>query len=52
MSAEYFSLKCLDKIITFHISSWLVDNSADISGFESVSYIKVLHIDVFGTLAA
>ena len=52
MSVKYLSLKCLSKIITYHISCWLVDNSADISGFEPVSYIKVLYVNVFGSFAA
>ena len=52
MSVEYFSLKCHSKIITFHIPSWLVDNSADIPSFESVSDIKVLYIDILGSLTA
>ena len=52
MSVECFSLKCLCKIITFHIPCWLVDdNSADILSFESVSDIKVSYIDVIGSFA-
>ena len=46
MSVECISLKCLCKIITFHISSWLVDNSADIPSFQSVSDIKLSYVDV------
>ena len=49
MCVEYFSLKCLRKIITFRISSWLVDNSADIPSLESVSDIKVSYVDMFGS---
>ena len=45
VSVKCFSLKCFSKIITFHISIWLVDNSADIPSSESVSDIKVLCID-------
>ena len=52
MSVECFSWKCLSKITTFHISSWLVDNSADIPSFESVSDIKVSYIDMLGSLTA
>ena len=52
MSVECFSLKCLCKIITFSFSSWLVDNSADIPSFESVSDIKVSYIDMLGSLTA
>ena len=52
MRVEYLSLKCLSKIIAFHISSRLVDDSTDDSGFESVSYIKVSNIDVFGSFTA
>ena len=44
MNIEWLTLKCLSKIITFHISSWLIDNSTDVSSFESISYIK------YGTL--
>ena len=51
MSVKYLSLKCLSKIIAFHISSRLID-STDVSGFESVSYIKVSNIDVFGAFTA
>ena len=49
VSVKCFSLKCFSKIVTFHISSWLVDNSTDISSFESVSDIKVPYIDVLGS---
>ena len=49
MSVECFFLKCLCEIITFNMSGWLVDNSADISSFESVSDIKVSYIDVLGS---
>ena len=52
MSVECFSLKCFSKIITFHISSWFVDNSADIPSFESVSDIKVSYVDMLGSLTA
>ena len=52
MSVEYFSLKCFSKITTFHISSWLVDNSTDIPSFEPVSDIKVSYIDMLGSLTA
>ena len=52
MSVKCLSLKCLSKIITFHISSWLVDDSTVVSGFELVSYIKVSNIDVFGSFTA
>ena len=52
VSVKCLSLKCLGKITSFHISSWLVDNSADVSGFEFVSYIKVSYVNVFGSLAA
>ena len=51
MIVKCLSLKCLSKIITFHFFCWLVDNSTDLSGFESVSYIKVLYVDVFGSFA-
>ena len=47
MSVKCLSLKCLSKIITFHISCWLVENSVDASDFESVSYIKVSNVKVF-----
>ena len=47
------SVECyLSKIITFHISSWLVDNSADIPSFESVSDIKVSYVDILGSFTA
>ena len=52
VSVKYFFLKCLSKLITFHISSWLVDNSADIPSFESVSDIKVSYIDMLGSFTA
>ena len=52
MSVKCFSLKCFSKIITFHISSWLIDNSADITSFESISDIKVSYIDMLGSLTA
>ena len=52
MGVECFSLKCLRNIITFHISSWFVDNSADIPSFESVSNIKVSYLDMLGSLTA
>ena len=52
VSVKCFSLKCFSKIVTFHISSWHVDNSTDIPSFESVSDIKVLYIDMFGSLTA
>ena len=52
MSVECFSLKCFSKIITFHISSWLIDNPADIPCFESVNDIKVSYIDMLGSLTA
>ena len=52
MSVECFSLKCFSKIIIFHISSWLVDNSANILSFESFSDIKVSYIDMLGSLTA
>ena len=52
MGMKCFSLKCFSKIITFHISSWFVDNSADIPSFESVSDIKVLYVDMFGLFTA
>ena len=50
VSMKCFSLKCFSKIVTFHIFSWLVDNSADIPSFESVSDIKVSYIDMLGSL--
>ena len=50
VSAKYFSLKCFSTIVIFHISSWLVDNTADIPSFESVSDIKALYIDKLGSL--
>ena len=49
MSVKCISLKCLSKIITFHISSWLVDNSADVTIFESVSDIKILCVNMFSS---
>ena len=49
VSVKCFSLKCFSKIVTFHISSWLVDNSTDIPSFESVSDIKVSYIDMFSS---
>ena len=52
MSVKCLSLKCLAKIIIFHISGWLVDNSTGVSSFESTSYIKVSYIDVFGSLVS
>ena len=52
VSVKCFSLKCFSKIITFHILSWLVDNSADIPSFESVSDIKVSYVDMFGSFTA
>ena len=52
MCVECFSLKCFSKITTFHISSWLVDNSADIPSFESVSDIIVLYVNMFGSFTA
>ena len=52
VGVKCFSLKCFSKIITFNISSWLVDNSANISSFESVSYIKVLYIEMLGSFTA
>ena len=42
-------MKCFGKIITFHIPSWFIDNSTDVSGFELVDYIKVSNVDVFGS---
>ena len=47
MCVKCLFLKCRCKIITFHISCWLVDNSADFTGFESISYIKILYINMF-----
>ena len=52
MSVKRLSLKFLSKIITFHISRWLVNNSADVSGFDLVSYIKVSYVIVFGSFDA
>ena len=52
VSAKCFSLKCFSKIVIFHFSSWLVDNSADILSFDSVSDIKVSYIDMRGSLTA
>ena len=52
MSMKQLTLKCFGKIITFHISSWFIDNPTDVSGFEWVSYIKVSNIDVFGSFTA
>ena len=49
MSVECLSLKWLTKIIAFYISSWLIDYSADVSTFESVSDIKVSYLDVLGS---
>ena len=51
MSMECFSLKYLSKTIIFHISNWLINNSTDVSCFESVSNIKVSYIDVLGSFA-
>ena len=51
MSVKCLLLKCLSKINTCYISSWLVDNSADISSFESISDIIVLYVNVFGSFA-
>ena len=42
-------IKCFGEIITFHISCWFIDNLADVSGFESIGYIKVSNVDVFGS---
>ena len=42
MSVECFSLKCLSKIITFYISSWLVCNSADIKYLTLICLILLL----------
>ena len=52
VGVKCLSLKCFTKIITFHNSSWPVDNSADIPSFESVSDIKVSYIDMLGSLTA
>ena len=49
MSVECLSLKCLSKTIAFIISSWLVDNSIDVSSFESVSDTKLFYVDVLGS---
>ena len=50
VSVKWFSLKCFSKIVTFHIASWLVDNSTDVPSFESISDIKVSYIDMFRSL--
>ena len=52
MRVKCLSLKGLSKIVTFNISGWLVDKSADVSSFESGSYIKVLYVNAFGSFAA
>ena len=46
MSMKYLSLKYPSKIITFYISCLIIDNSTDVSGFESISYIKVTYVNV------
>ena len=51
MNMKRFALKGFCKIIAFDISNWFVYNSANVSGFEAIGYIKVSNVDVFGFFA-
>ena len=50
MGVKQFCLKCFSKIIAFHIFSWVVNDSADVSCFELVSDTKVPYCNVFSFL--